>query len=136
MADRIVGLDTSVVLRLLTGQPEAQTQRAVKFVEEATAGGSALVVSDIALCEVYYALHWHYGVPKRSALRAILAMLRAGPVRAMSGSPIEDVLQKALSSSAKPGFVDRLIHATYRDTGATMVSFEKAARKLEDCKTL
>jgi len=136
MADRTVGLDTSVLLRLLTGLPEDQSQRATRFIQQAMWDGTTIIASDLALAEMYYALHYHYEVPKREALRAIQQMLDGGPVRAMPGSPIEDVLRQALSSSAKLGFVDRLIHATYRRAGATMVSFEKASRRLEDSKVL
>ncbi len=39
-------------------------------------------------------------------------------------------------ASAKPGFLDRLIHAEYAELGASLVTFEKAARKLPQTRLL
>lgn len=44
-----------------------------------------------------------------------------------------EVLAIPRLESAKPGFIDRVIHRDYLASGAEkMVTFEKAARKLED----
>lgn len=39
-------------------------------------------------------------------------------------------------ASAKPGFVDRLIHAASQTANTTLVTFEKAAAKLPDTLVL
>ena len=39
-------------------------------------------------------------------------------------------------ASAKPGFLDRLIHAEYAELGAPLATFEKAARKLPGTRVL
>lgn len=41
-----------------------------------------------------------------------------------------DVLALPNLSAAKPGFVDRLIHGASHGQGHTLVTFEKAAKKL------
>jgi predicted nucleic-acid-binding protein len=130
------GLDTSVVLRLIVGEPESLALRAAQFVDEAARTGAHLVASNLVVCETYFALHAHYGVPKRKALAVLVQMLTDGPVRAEAGSPIVEVLQAALGGVQKPGFVDRLIHAEYLAGDAGMVSFEQAARRLPRTRIL
>ena len=39
-------------------------------------------------------------------------------------------------ASAKPGFVDRLIHGAYTDAADGMVTFEKAGGKLKSVRVL
>ncbi len=46
-----LGLDTSVVLRLLLGQPEDQTSRAVAFLNGLSRCGHHAVISDLVVAE-------------------------------------------------------------------------------------
>jgi predicted nucleic acid-binding protein len=126
----LIGLDTSVVLRLLVGSPPKQARAALEFVREGVAAGVRIVASDLVVSEAYFALHAHYGVPKIEAVSALLEMLGSGLVEPADGPGILAVLSAAGRSSAKPGFVDRLIHDQYRRASASMVSFERAARRL------
>lgn len=50
------GLDTSVVLRLLTGQPQELAARALARYQEGIANGDSFYVSDIVASETYYAI--------------------------------------------------------------------------------
>ncbi len=131
-----VGLDTSVVVRLLTGKPPAQTRRAVRFLEELVAQGRTAIVSDLVVSEAYFALQAYYVVPKREALRTLSEFLRSDLVTPEPGGCALEALDAALASSQKPGFVDRLIHVQYMKTAGGFVSFEKAARKLEGALVL
>ena len=131
-----IGLDTSVILRLLIGEPVAQAERALQFLSESTAAGHTPVVSDIVVCETYFALHKYYGVSKRQAIDVLVQMLAEGPITTMDGSVVLDALKASQHGSQKPGFVDRLIHAQYRSAAAGMVSFEKAAKRLSDTQVL
>ena len=63
-----VGLSTTVVLRLLVGQPADQAQRAVAFLDELSRRGDQPVVGDLVVAEVYLALQYHHGVSKKDAL--------------------------------------------------------------------
>jgi len=131
------GLDTSIVVRLLTGLPPAQTWRATALVvQEARAAGRPVMVSDLVVAEAYFALHDHYGVPKEDAARSLLALLLSGSVSPEPGSRAVYALQSSLGGTKKPGFVDRLIHAQYERLGRRLVSFERAARKLKNAIVL
>lgn len=123
-----MSLDTSVVLSLLVGVPAEQARAAKDFVTQRMAGNDSLNISDLVLAESYFALQTFYKIPKSEALEMI-SLLSAG--RGFTITPnAADVLAIPNLSSAKPGFVDRLIHGASRDQGHTFVTFEKAAKKL------
>ena len=123
------GLDTSVVVRLLTGEPEDLAREAMLHVAERRRSGDRLLVSDLVLAESYYALQHHYGVPKKEVLRTLRAFLRTPEVEG-TGEAAE-VLKTPGLASAKPGFTDRIIYRNYLASGGDeLVTFERAARKL------
>jgi predicted nucleic acid-binding protein len=128
--DVAVGLDTSVVLRLLVGAPAEQAATALAFVKRNRVAGRRIVVSDLVISEAYFALHVHYDVPKPEAIASLLEMLRSGLVEHADGPAVGEVLERATRPPARPGFVDRLIHAQYGRLPATMATFERAARRL------
>lgn len=128
------GLDTSVVLRLLTGEPHDQATRALDEFEKAVRGGDELLVSDLVVAEVYFALQHHYGVPKAEALALLAAFL--GDHRVHSLGAAAAVLAEPRLATAKPGFVDRLIHAEYRHSATEVLTFEKAAGRLPGVRVL
>jgi len=123
-----VGLDTSVVLRLLVGKPESQLHKAIELLETLARQGEQPVVSDLVIAEAYFALQHHYGVPKSEALQALRRMFAEGEI-ASSGAAA-DVLATTDLAKAKPGFVDRLIHREYTKGGGSMATFERSAQKL------
>ena len=129
-----VGLDTSVVLRLLLGQPADQSQRAVAFLEEVARRGDQAVISDLVVAETYFALQYHYGVPKKEALAALRAMFADEEIE--SPGVAAEVLAMEGLASAKPGFVDRLIQSAYVSSGGAMATFEKASGKLKSVRIL
>jgi predicted nucleic-acid-binding protein len=123
-----VGLDTSVVLRLLIGEPQLQARAAWQAVVEIRAEAGEAVVSDLVVSETYFALQHHYGVPKREALRQLKALFESGDL--VAAGCAAQVLATPGLAAAKPGFVDRMIHAGYVGNLDQMLSFEKAARRL------
>ena len=131
-----VGLDTSVVLRLLVGAPADQARAALAFVQRNRSAGKRVVASDLVITEAYYALHAHYEVPKPEAVAALLEMLRSGLVEPADGPAITRALETAARAPAKLGFVDRLIHAQYERMSATLATFERAAARLSGTTVL
>lgn len=123
-----VGLDTSFVLRLLVGEPSAQARKAVAQLDALRASGCRAAVSDLVISETYFALQYHYGVPKQLALDQLKAFLESPEI--LSTGEALDILRQPGLGKAKPGFVDRLIHANYLRESAGMLTFEKAAAKL------
>ena len=124
-----VGMDTSVVLRLLTGEPAVQAGAALRWLREAKSMGMTPVISDMVVSEVYFALQYHLGVSKAEALRDLALFLAGGDV---SSDGVAGILLKIPGlATGKPGFVDQMIHEQYLRGGATgMATFERAARRL------
>jgi predicted nucleic acid-binding protein len=129
-----IGLDTSVLLRLLIGEPKPQAERAWQALVEVRAAKNEVVVSDLVVSETYFALQFHYGVPKSAALEQLRALLESKQVTPTGGAG--EVLAKPGLAKAKPGFVDRMIHAAYFREGGEMLTFEKAAAKLSHTRVL
>jgi predicted nucleic-acid-binding protein len=128
------GLDTSVVLRLLLGQPADQAARAVAFLDELARAGHRAVVSDLVASETYFALQHHYGVSKQEALMGLRQLFADGEIEPLGA--VAGVLVVEGLASAKPGFVDRLIHGAYAGSADEMATFEKAAGKLKSVRVL
>ncbi len=124
----LVGLDTSFVLRLLVGEPAAQAKRAVAQLDAMRSEGKQGAVSDLVVSETYFALQYHYEVPKQIALDKLREFLESPEIAPLGESLT--ILQQSNLGKAKPGFVDRVIHAEYLRKAAAMVTFEKAAGKL------
>lgn len=131
----IVGLDTSVIVRVLTGEPEDLALHAVRYLEERRRVDDRVLVCDWVLAEAYYALQHHYGVPKRDTLDALRSFLDSPGIEGTG--EVSEVLETPRLESANPGFIDRVIHRHYERVGADeLVTFEKAAAKLAGVRVL
>lgn len=122
------GLDTSALLRLLTGEPDALARAVAAVVQDLLSTQSRLEVSSLVLSEAYFALQYHYQIPKEEALRILGAFFASAPIRPQ-GRALE-ILQQPALHKAKPGFVDRLIYADYSEAGLDLLTCERAAATL------
>jgi predicted nucleic acid-binding protein len=121
-----VGLDTSVVLRLLVGKPANEARAARERLQDAHERGDSILVTDLVLAEAYFALHYHYGVAKAEARAKLLAMATS---RVMTSSPPEAA--RALEPARGAGLVDRLIHARHGAEGTVAWTFDRKMATLE-----
>ena len=128
------GVDTSLLVRLLTGRPEALAAAAKEFLAEMESAGAPVFVSDLVVAEAYFACQHHYGIPKGDVLRGLHELL-AQPTFQVPEDLLE-LLSRPGPDTAEPGFLDRLIHAEYARSGLPLVSFEKAAARLPDTRVL
>jgi len=122
-------------VRILTGDPQDLALVAMRFLRERKRLGDRVLVSDWVVAETYYALQHHYGVSKKDTLDALRGFL-ASPGIEGTGE-VTEVLATQNLESAKPGFIDRVIHRNYLRSGAEqVVTFEKAAAKLPSMHVL
>lgn len=126
-----LALDTSVVVRLLVGEPGAQYRAARERLERAHAEAETVVVTDLVTVEAYYALRHHYQVPDDEARGRLKQLLESGVV-----APRPDGLGPLVARSAPPGLADRVIHHRHEDLGAVTVTFDRAQAKLEGAELL
>ena len=123
------GVDTSIVLRVLTGKPESLAAVVRTRLEGLWLDGAVLDVCDLVVSETYFALQHSYRLSKERALNA-LVKLSEHPGFRLSSHAIA-ALQTPNLATAKPGFLDRVIHGTYvTDDESVMLTCEKDARKL------
>ena len=125
-----VGLDTSVVVRLLVGEPAAQADAARRLL----ATGGPVAVSDLVVGEAYFALRHHYRVPHGKALGALQGLL--GDARVHPTGVARSVLAAMPDAEAAPGLMDRLIHGDYHRDGADLVTFDQHAARLAGARLL
>jgi len=128
------GLDTSVVVRLLVGEPKAQADRAWQHLSDCRTARKPAHVSALVVADVFFVLQHHYGVPADSALQQLAAVLSDASVSVEPA--VLAVLRAPDLATAKPGFVDRLIHATYGAQGHELVTFDKLAARLPGARLL
>lgn len=123
-----IGLDTSVVLRLLVGEPRPQTEAARRRIDRALVAGERVVVTDLVVAEVFHALRHHYRVPEAVALARLREFLGSGVVH-LDPAGAEDALGPGARGQA--GVVDRLIVTRHRALGATTATFDRRQARLE-----
>ena len=122
------GLDTSVVLRLLTGQPQDLAAKALERYQDGIAAGDDFSVSDLVAAESYYAIQHHYGKSKEEALDA-LKSFSSGDGISFSQN-FEAAINTPNIHKASPGFVDRMLVSGYGENGQITLSCEKSFRRL------
>jgi predicted nucleic acid-binding protein len=123
-----IGLDTSVVVRLLIGEPRAQAEIARRRIERALIAGEKVVVTDLVVAEAFHALQHHYDVPQAIALNRLQEFLSAGVVQV---DPVEAAEALGQGTRGHAGLVDRLIVARHRALGATTATFDRRQARLE-----
>lgn len=90
-----------------------------------------MIVCDLVIAEAYYALQFHYEVPKIEARKMLLRFVRSGVVTVEPRNAAE-----VLVPTSGAGFVDRLIHARHRALGAVTLTFERRLGALEGAARL
>ena len=131
-----LGLDTSVAVRLLVGEPAAQAEAARRVLEEGVRDSVTLsvTISDLVVGEMYFALRHHYAVPHAKAVAALRALLNDHRIRATGVA--RQVLDDMPDRDAGPGVMDRLIHADYARDSSILLTFDRLAARLRSARLL
>ncbi|HQF55535.1 MAG TPA: hypothetical protein PK208_10495 [Fibrobacteria bacterium] len=122
-----IGLDTSVVIRLLVGEPLDQHMAALEHIQSLQARNVKLVVADLVLLEAYFALQNSYLMPKSEAIKAMDRFLESGHFETEPGSILKSDVFRIQS---KAGFGDRLIAHRYGQCADGFLTFDKAMSRL------
>lgn len=128
------GLDTSVVLRLLTGQPTDLAAKALARYQDGIAAGDDFTVSDLVAAESYYAIQRHYGKSKEEALDA-LRNFSSGDGISFSKN-FTTAIGTPNVHKASPGFIDRMSASDYGERGQVTLSCEKSFRRLPNTEVI
>jgi predicted nucleic acid-binding protein len=121
-----IGLDTSVVVRLLLGAPKREYAAALARLEEAYSAGETALVSDLVLIEAFHALSVHYGVPRKLARERLVQLARSGVVQLDPPEALD-----ALRERGGGGLTSRAIHERYRALRASTLTLSPRQGSLE-----
>jgi predicted nucleic acid-binding protein len=104
------GIDTSILVRLATGDPEDGFENCVRKLTTLIERDDAEVfASNQVIGETYIALQHHYGVSKAEARAALVDVLSSGLVAPLNGPGVFS----ALEATGGCGLLDRLIVDDY-----------------------
>ena len=123
------GLDTSVVLRILTGRPQPLADIVSERIGHILEEGGDFFVADMAILEAYHALQHFYGSTKEEAVLALRSLAQE-PGFAVSPEAMS-ALDTPNAWKASPGMIDRMIANGYAAKGYVTVSCEKSFSKLD-----
>ena len=130
---RRFGIDTSVLVRLLTGDPEKDFEYCVSKLRSLVDDqGGEIFVSNQVVGEAYAAVQHHYGVSKADARASLLDALRSGLVAPLNGRSVIE----ALAASGGPGLFDRLIADDYSRAGLEVLTLDQKMASLSDVRRL
>jgi predicted nucleic acid-binding protein len=127
------GIDTSIFVRLLTGDPADGFERCVRaltaLVEEDEA---EILVSNQVIGEAYIVLQHHYGISKAEARAALGTVLRSGLVAPLNGAEIFALL----AAQGGCGLLDRLIADDYHRRGLESLTLDARMARLAHARKL
>ena len=127
------GIDTSILVRLATGDPEEGFENCVRELTALIERDKAEVfASNQVIGEAYIALQHHYGVSKPDARAALVTVLRSGFVSPLNGANTFEALETASGA----GLLDRLIADDYRRGGLVTLTLDRKMATLPDARRL
>lgn len=127
------GIDTSVLVRLLTGDPEEGfvhcAAALTALVEE---DGAEVLASNQVIGEAYVAVQHHYGVTQAEARAALSSVLGSGLVSPLNGAGVFG----ALEAEGGCGLLDRLIADDYRRADLVTLTLDERMAVLPGARLL
>ena len=130
---RRLGIDTSVLVRLVTEDSEAEFEYCVEKLRTLVdKRGDEIFVSNQVIGEAYVAVQQHYGVAKTEARSALADILQSGLVSPINGASVI----AALEAKGGAGLLDRLIADDYTQAGLQVLTLDRKMAGLRDVKRL
>ena len=129
------GIDTSILVRLLTCDPEPDYSQTVTALEDLLdrEPQSRFCASNMVIGEAYAAVHYHYGVSKPDTRVAMFEILQSGLIEPLGGKPVLDVI---LAADKGAGLADRLIVNDYQDDQCMTLTNDKRMAQLGGARLL
>jgi predicted nucleic-acid-binding protein len=127
------GIDTSILVRLVTGGPEKLFQQCVKSLRGLVEKQDAeIFASNQVIGEAYVVLQHHYGVSKSDSREGLATVLQSGLVSPMNGRGVFEALRKESGC----GLLDRLIDDDYARVGLQTLTFDRKMSAQPNAKRL
>ena len=129
---RRYGIDTSVLVRLITGDPESEFERCVGELRALIEQDGEVLASNQVIGEAYVAVRHHYGVSGADARSALVDALTSGLVAPLNGRAVIE----ALEVRSGPGLFDRLIADDYAKAGLETRTLDRRMASLSESRLL
>ena len=129
---RRYGIDTSVLIRLITAQPPDSYTYCIEQLTGLISAGAEILASNQVIGEAYIAVQHHYKVPRNDASQALLQVLSSGLVAPLNGS----AALEALTAVGGPGLFDRLISDDYTRAGLEVLTLDRKMATLSGVQYL
>lgn len=127
------GIDTSILVRLATGDPADGFETCVRKLTALIERDDAeIFASNQVIGEAYIALQHHYGVSKPDARAALASVLRSGLVAPLNRAGVF----AALEADSGCGLLDRLIADDYRGAELTTLTLDRKMAALPQVRRL
>lgn len=127
------GIDTSVLVRLVVGQPERDFQQCAEALRVLVEDhGREIFASNQVIGEAYIAIQHHYGVSAAAARAGLIDVLTSGLVAPLNGQAVILVLR----SDDGPGLFDRLIADDYSRAGLETLTLDRRMATLPNVQRL
>ena len=127
------GIDTSVLVRLITRDPEKDFMHCVSELRSLIEDqGGEVFASNQVVGETYVAVQHHYGVSSADARASLLDALRSGLVAPLNGLSVVE----ALRATGGPGLFDRLIADDYSRSGMETFTLDHRMASLPGVRRL
>ena len=127
-----IGIDTSVLVRLITGEPPDLYAYCLERLGELVADGVEVFASNQVIGEAYVAIQQHYGITKEDARAGLLDALTSGLVAPLNGRAVLE----ALDAAAGAGLFDRLIANDYARAGLETLTLDRSMASLSNARRL
>ncbi len=129
---RRFGIDTSILVRLLTGDPQDGFEYCVGRMAAVVEEDGEVFASNQVIGEAYVAARHHYGVSGPDARASLADVLRSGLVAPLSGPSVI----AALEASGGPGLLNRLIADGYVREGLEVLTLDRKTAGLRAARHL
>ena len=127
------GIDTSILVRLLTGEPEAEFNRCTRMLKRLVEDdGVEVFASNQVIGEAYLTVQHHYGVSRAEARGGLTEVLQSGLVAPLGGVAVIAALGQARGA----GLLDRLIADDYSRAGLEVLTLDRKMAALPDARRL
>ena len=127
------GIDTSVLVRLTTREPEKDFEHCVEELRALIEGqGNEIFASNQVIGEAYIAIQHHYGISDLDTRASLINLLTSGLVSPLNGHSAIITLQ----TTASPSLFDRLIADEYSRAGLETLTLDERMASLPRVRRL
>ncbi len=126
----MIGLDTNVLVRLLTNDDPAQAEAAQRLLETQAGRDAPAFVDRVALVELVWVLQRRYGYDRDAIADAVVALLRTPALRLEDAARVIDAVR--IYRGGHADFADVMLVLGAREAGCTaLATFDRRAARLD-----